>query len=1092
MPRTTFSFLLLLLTSAVVSAQDEKPLEFSRWSGDLNVPDPVAISFDNHGTAYVTQTQRRKAQDLDIRNNRDWIPNDVGFQSVEQKRAFYRSRLAPGTDQARNRDRVRDHNNDGSHDWKDLTAISEKLHWLRDDNGDGIADAMGLYAEDFQTEVTGIAAGVLWHEGNVYATIAPDVWRLRDTDQDRQADQREVVATGFGLHIAYGGHDMHGLTVGPDGKIYWSIGDKGISVTTADGKRLHYPNQGGVLRCDPDGSNFEVFAHGLRNVQELAFDAAGNLFGVDNDSDQENEKERFVYIVRDMDAGWRCNYQYRGSGYNPWTEEKLWLPHFDGQASYILPAIQNYVDGPAGFAFNPGTALNSKYRDHFFLTGAPGGFQFAFKVRSDGASFEMEDEHLIGSGIPLVGINFGPDGALYAVDWGGGYPLNQTGAVWKIDAPNSDLSEQRREVAIQLKNGFDGLALAKLTKLLGHADQRVRLGAQFELVKQNAADSLIESLQAESEYKRFHAVWGLGQLARHGDSQAKAALLQGLTLKDAEMLAQLTRTLTDVKDVDGQQFVRLLDHSDERVQFMASLALSKHPTKKAIGRLLSLSNELLESKRYLRFAVSRALAACATGTELAAAHSESSLVGRLNLVVAIRQQQDHSHLNGFLSDEHEQVATEAARALHDDFSSSSQLTALADSLNKAKLTGEGFLLRAMNANYRLGGKAESNRLAMFAADSARDDQLRIEALSMLATWKTPDTLDRVDGRHRELSSGREFDREVLAAELSRLAIEDDPRMQAAAVRAARQLGINLAAESLQTLLASRSVASQLRVESLRSLDQQDVSSIRQLLDRALVDRSSELRMAAAEILSQRDSDSAEQHLIKTIQDSKQLPERQHAIALLGTIAGERSIEALGSMLQKLAAGKLAREIALDVLDAASAIESLRQQVNSANQAILQINDKKSSGLREFVVCVDGGDSATGKALFQSHLGAQCVRCHKVGKKGSDVGPNLKGIAKKKDRGYLLRSIIAPSAEIDPKYQTQSFLMFDGQVLQGLVKEERDEETVIIDNSGKEIRLDNDEIEFVKKNEVSIMPEMTKVLTRREIRDLVAYLASLKD
>jgi quinoprotein glucose dehydrogenase len=101
-----------------------------------------------------------------------------------------------------------------------------------------VADEISLFAEGFNSEVTGIAAGVLWHEGDVYATIAPDVWKIDDTDPDK----REILATGFGLHIAYAGHDMHGLTVGPDGKIYWSVGDKGISVTSKEGKKFHYPN----------------------------------------------------------------------------------------------------------------------------------------------------------------------------------------------------------------------------------------------------------------------------------------------------------------------------------------------------------------------------------------------------------------------------------------------------------------------------------------------------------------------------------------------------------------------------------------------------------------------------------------------------------------------------------------------------------------------------------------------------------------------------------------------------------------------------------------------------------------------------------
>ena len=251
--------------------------------------------------------------------------------------------------------------------------LSELIHQMEDQDGDGTADSIRLFADGFQTEVTGIAAGVLWFNGDVYTTIAPDVWKLRDLDDDGRADTRQKLVTGFGLHIAYAGHDMHGPTVGPDGKIYWSIGDKGISVERPGRREFRYPNEGGVLRCNPDGSEFEVFAHGLRNIQELAFDEYGNLFGVDNDSDRPGEKERFVYIVPESDAGWRCNYQYRGDGYNPWMAEQLWVPQFDGQAAYIIPPIQNYIDGPAGFTYNPGTALSPEYKGYFLPDGSTQG-----------------------------------------------------------------------------------------------------------------------------------------------------------------------------------------------------------------------------------------------------------------------------------------------------------------------------------------------------------------------------------------------------------------------------------------------------------------------------------------------------------------------------------------------------------------------------------------------------------------------------------------------------------------------------------------------------------------------------------------------
>ena len=85
---------------------------------------------------------------------------------------------------------------------------------------------------------------------------------------------------------------VSGVAQGPDGRIYWSVGDMGLSTVTGDGTRHHYPNQGAVLRSFPDGSGFEVFAAGLRNTHEFDFDARGNLISVDNDGDHPGEMER--------------------------------------------------------------------------------------------------------------------------------------------------------------------------------------------------------------------------------------------------------------------------------------------------------------------------------------------------------------------------------------------------------------------------------------------------------------------------------------------------------------------------------------------------------------------------------------------------------------------------------------------------------------------------------------------------------------------------------------------------------------------------------------------------------------------------------
>ena len=138
---------------------------------------------------------------------------------------------------------------------------------MRDTDGDGVADEGLVFADGFDGVADGIGAGLLEHEGDVYYACIPNLWRLRDTDGDGRADEREVLSSGYGVHVSLLGHDLHGLRLGPDGRLYFSCGDRGFHVETPDGV-LAYPDTGGVLRCELDGSGLEVFATGLRNPQE--------------------------------------------------------------------------------------------------------------------------------------------------------------------------------------------------------------------------------------------------------------------------------------------------------------------------------------------------------------------------------------------------------------------------------------------------------------------------------------------------------------------------------------------------------------------------------------------------------------------------------------------------------------------------------------------------------------------------------------------------------------------------------------------------------------------------------------------------------
>ena len=127
-------------------------------------------------------------------------------------------------------------------------------------------------------------------------------------DGDGAADERKSLSRGYGVHDAFIGHDLHGLRIGPDGKLYFSIGDRGVHVETA-GRTLAVPDTGAVLRCNLDGSELEVFATGLRNPQELAFDSTATCSPATT-TPTAATRRGWVHVVEGGDSGWRIGYQY--------------------------------------------------------------------------------------------------------------------------------------------------------------------------------------------------------------------------------------------------------------------------------------------------------------------------------------------------------------------------------------------------------------------------------------------------------------------------------------------------------------------------------------------------------------------------------------------------------------------------------------------------------------------------------------------------------------------------------------------------------------------------------------------------------------
>ncbi|MEY4930261.1 MAG: hypothetical protein RI909_985, partial [Bacteroidota bacterium] len=553
---------------ATVTPQLTDGFTLTIWGVDSLVADPVSLDVDDYGKLYYTRTNRQKNSEFDIRGHQDWEIESIQLKNIEEKRAFLRKVLSP--ENSKKNEWLADLNGDGSHDWKDMTVEKEHVYRLEDTNGDGVADMSQLMIEDFHDEVTDAMGGIMKHGDDLFVNIGPDMWRLNDKNGDGLIDEKTSISHGYGIHVGFSGHGMSGIEVGPEGKIYWQIGDIGFSGTSPDGKTWEHPNSGVIVRSNPDGSDFEVFAYGNRNTHEFAFDEYGNLISEDNDGDHPGESERIVYIVEGSDTGWRTNWQfgkYRdpdNNTYKVWMDEKMYVPRWEGQAAYFLPPIKNFVNGPTGFLYNPGTALSPEWKNTFFVgefVGNPSRSGIhSFKLLPKGASFELGETKMILRGVLATGIDFGPDGAMYLADWIDGWGTKDYGRIWKLDVATGP-SAERKQVQTLLADDFKKYDEGKLSDLLKHADMRIRQKSQLELAARGEKGLEVfkkNIAQTENQLARVNSIWGVSQFARK-DMKHAQILVPLLKDTDPEIRAQAAKWIGDVKYQDaGEVLLPLL------------------------------------------------------------------------------------------------------------------------------------------------------------------------------------------------------------------------------------------------------------------------------------------------------------------------------------------------------------------------------------------------------------------------------------------------------------------------------------------------------------------------------------------------------
>lgn len=586
------------------------------------VRDPVAFAIDARGRAYVCESERQEFGVEDNRSSSFWLQDDLALQTVDDRLAMY--------------EKHKDRRQDGMGYY---TAREDRLTCLSDEDGDGIMDTVRPFTDPFAEPLDGTLAGVLVDEGTAWITNIPHLWIATDEDQDGQAEKRWSAQRGFGVRIALRGHDMHGLVRGPDGRIYFSIGDRGFYLQTADGRLLHDAGSGAVFRCEPDGSALEVVHVGLRNPQEIAFNDFGDLFTGDNNSDA-GDRARIVQILSGGETGWRMEYQtLEGSNQRgPWNQEGIWQVDHPLRPRWASPPITHLGSGPSGLVYHPGTGFRSDLADNFFMCDFRGdpaaSLLWRFRLEPQGAGYRLAEKEKFIEGVLCTDVDFTPNGALWISAWGGGWVSTDRGRLFEFTdsqglRPAMDMGVEdllnRKDLS-----SFEADQLAGAVTLegwLGHADRRVRQRIQNHLAAggEKEADLLVsiargEYSHSERPMSRIHALWGLEQWSRRNPTDSSQRLLSLAPLEGdphEEIRNQLARVLGESADLRAKSvLIRMLEDPSPRVRSSAALALARIGAPEAREEFFKIGLDAGAEDLVLHHSAVMALAGSCTEAEL--------------------------------------------------------------------------------------------------------------------------------------------------------------------------------------------------------------------------------------------------------------------------------------------------------------------------------------------------------------------------------------------------------------------------------------------------------------------------------------------
>jgi quinoprotein glucose dehydrogenase len=366
--------------------------------------------------------------------------------------------------------------------------------------------------------------------------------------------------------------------------------------------------------------------------------------------------------------------------------------------------------------------------------------------------------------------------------------------------------------------------------------------------------------------------------------------------------------------------------------------------------------------------------------------------------------------------------------------------------------------------------------------------LRIEALKELADWTKPAGRDRVMGVWRPLEPRSP----ELAADAFRAALggifngADKVRNQA--VASAVKLGVKEVGPVLLETAKDVKRPARTRAEALGALAALKDSHLETAVQSALDDAEPLVRSEGRRVLAQTKPAEALPLLAKAV-ESGEVVERQGAYAVLGELKTPGVDDLLAKQLDKLFEKKQPPEVALDLLEAAG-----KHPTKEIKDRLTRYEAAKPKGdeLAPYREALVGGNADNGRRIFFYKQETSCLRCHKVSDEGGEVGPVMKGIGTRQKRDYLLESIVDPNKQIAKGYESVLLVLNNGQTRTGVLKSEDAKEIRLMTAEGKLITVAKGDVDERHPGKSAMPEDVIKKLSKSELRDVVEFLAELKE